>query len=238
MSTMELKDIVEQRLEQLGKTAMQVTAQHGVERTFLRDIVEGRKKSVRGDNLPKLARILELDIAALSRGKLVPVDEAAPDERPATREVEHNVRVMGYIGAGAEIEPDFEQVPPEGLKQLSLPFPLPDGLIAFEVKGESMLPFYKDGHAVIVWEDQKRPLEYFYGEDAVVRTSAGRRYIKTIERGFNGVNLRSFNAPLIEDVHLEWVGEIFAVMPRSQLKNLEKKGGVQGQFNRLTAQGA
>ncbi|MCK3780457.1 XRE family transcriptional regulator [Ensifer sesbaniae] len=140
------------------------------------------------------------------------------------------VPLMGYIGAGAEIEPDFEQTPPEGLDQIHVPFPLPDEMVAFEVRGDSMLPVYKNGHVVIVYKDQKRPLEAFYGEEAAVRTADGRRFIKTVMRGVDGVNLMSWNAAPIENVHLDWVGEIFAVLPRTSLKHVERKGGIQGRL--------
>jgi repressor LexA len=145
-------------------------------------------------------------------------------------EMPSGIPLMGFIGAGAEIEPEFEQVPPEGLDQVTFEIPLPDGLIAFQIRGDSMLPFYKDGHIVVVWEQQKRPIEAFYGEEAVVRTSSGRRFLKTIERGIAGINLRSFNAPVIENQKIEWIGEIFAVMPRLQWKGIEKKGGIQGRL--------
>jgi phage repressor protein C with HTH and peptisase S24 domain len=148
-----------------------------------------------------------------------------------------DIPVMGYIGAGAEIEPEYDQVPPEGLFSITLPFPLPDEMIAFEVRGDSMLPVYKNGSIVVVYREQKQPLSAFYGEDAAVRTSDGRRFIKTIQRGQGDrVNLFSFNAPMIEDVHLEWIGEIFTVMPRAQLRKIERQGGIQGRLR--LAQGA
>lgn len=142
---------------------------------------------------------------------------------------------MGYIGAGAEIEPEFEQVPPEGLEQIEIPFDVSDDMVCFQVRGDSMLPVYRDGFVVIAYRDQKRPLESFYGEDAIVRTSDGRRFIKTVERGVDGVNLRSFNAPLIESVRLEWIGEIFGVLHRSQVKTIARRGGIQGQLRLATA---
>jgi len=141
---------------------------------------------------------------------------------------ENVVPLMGYIGAGAEILPEFEQVPPDGIDQIEVPFPLPDDMIAFEVKGDSMLPIFKDRAIIICYREQKRPVESFYGEEAAVRTSDGKRYIKTIARGAGGINLMSFNAAMIEDVELEWIGEIFAVLPRSHLRSVQKKGGVQG----------
>lgn len=130
-----------------------------------------------------------------------------------------SIPVMGYLGAGAEVEPDFEQVPPEGLDQVELPFAIPDDLVAFIVRGDSMLPFYKDGTTIIVYREQKRPIEAFYGEDAAVRTEDGRRFIKQVMRGENGtVNLISWNAQPIEGVRLAWVGEIFAILPPSHAR--------------------
>lgn len=131
------------------------------------------------------------------------------------------VPLMGFIGAGAEINPDFEQTPPEGLDQIELPFPLPDDMVAFEVRGDSMLPAYKDGHVVICYREQRRPTQAFYGEEAAVKTADGRRFLKTIMRGSSGINLLSWNAGPIENVELEWIGEIFAALPRSSIRKMD-----------------
>src|ERR1700710_3312519 len=37
----------------------------------------------------------------------------------------NSVPIMGRVGAGASIEPEHEQVPPEGLGDVELPFPFP-----------------------------------------------------------------------------------------------------------------
>jgi repressor LexA len=146
-------------------------------------------------------------------------------------EASTSIPIVGYIGAGAEVEPEFEQVPPDGLDQIDIPFPLPEDMVAFVVRGDSMLPVYKDGHVIVVYRDQKKSLEAFYGEEAAVRTSGGRRFIKTIMKGQDGhVNLLSWNAQPIENVRLEWIGEIFGVFPRSTLKRAERIGGIQGQL--------
>lgn len=146
------------------------------------------------------------------------------------------VPLMGYLGAGAEVEPEFEQVPPEGLDQIELPFSLDEDLIAFTVRGDSMLPFYKDGATIVVYREQKRPLTTFYGEEAAVRTSDGRRFIKTIMRGQDDtVTLYSSNASPIESVRLEWIGEIFAVLPPSALRKAARQGGIQGQLKLKSA---
>ncbi len=75
MST--LKEIVVERLKQLQIGAVEAATSAGIERTFIRDIVEDRKKSVRADSVIKLAKALKLDPAALARGELVPLGENA-----------------------------------------------------------------------------------------------------------------------------------------------------------------
>lgn len=145
-------------------------------------------------------------------------------------EGDSEVPVMGYIGAGAEVMPEFEQVPAEGLEQVTIPFPLPDDMIAFKVRGDSMWPVYKDGHVIVVHREQRKPLDSFYGLEAAVRTSDGRRFIKTITRGSTGVTLTSWNAAPIEDIHLEWIGEIFVTLPPAAIAKIGRQGGIQGQL--------
>lgn len=71
---MDLKKIVVERLSQLKIGAVEAATAAGIERTFIRDIVEGKKKSVRADKLALLANALKLDAAALAAGQLLASD--------------------------------------------------------------------------------------------------------------------------------------------------------------------
>src|ERR1700688_832044 len=134
----------------------------------------------------------------------------------------NSVPIMGRVGAGAVIKPEHEQVPPEGLGEVELPFPIGEETIAFEVAGDSMLPKYENGDIIVVYRDQRHPVSSFYGEEAAVRLKTGERYLKTIERGKSPtlVNLTSFNAKPISGVKLEWIGEICVTLQRAEIERL------------------
>ena len=141
----------------------------------------------------------------------------------------NSVPIMGRVGAGATIEPEHEQVPPEGLGEIELPFPIADETMAFEVVGDSMLPKYENGDVIVVFREQRHPFSSFYGEEAAVRLKTGERYLKTIERGKSPalVNLTSFNAKPINGVKLEWIGEICVTLPRGQIERLRAKAAAR-----------
>jgi len=139
------------------------------------------------------------------------------------------VPIMGRVGAGAVIEPEHEQVPPEGLGEIELPFPIAEETVAFEVAGDSMLPKYENGDIIVVFREQRHPVSSFYGEEAAVRLKSGERYLKTIERGKSAslVNLTSFNAKPINGVRLEWIGEICVTLPRGQIERLRTRAAAR-----------
>ncbi|TIQ86454.1 MAG: S24 family peptidase [Mesorhizobium sp.] len=212
-----------ERMEAQGYTMKSLSLAAGLNESFVRDMLQrGRRPSV--EKFSKLVGILGSTVAEI-------MGEGAPAEGGWF------VPLMGFVGAGAEVEPDFEQVPAEGLEQIPVPFHLPGDMIAFEVRGDSMLPQFRDGAVLIVYRDQRRSLESFYGEEAAVRTSDGRRFIKTILRGSQPgrVNLMSWNAQPIENAHLAWVGEIFTVFPAKSLHRVARQGGIQGNLRLKSA---
>lgn len=132
------------------------------------------------------------------------------------------VPVMGRIGAGSVIDPDFDQADPSGLYDVTLPFPVPDDMIGLEVDGESMMPKYDPGDVIVVWREQRRHTQAYIGQMAAVRTEDGRRYLKFILNGSKDglYRLESFNAKPIVDVGISWVGEIHVIVPASQVRHV------------------
>ena len=56
---------VQARLNQLGRNPFEAARRGGLERSFINDILIGRKKSVRGDNIGRLATALDWTVADL-----------------------------------------------------------------------------------------------------------------------------------------------------------------------------
>lgn len=192
--------LIERGLEKAGKTKGGLAAAMGVRPGAVSEILSGLRL-IKASEIPDIINYLELN----------------------------SVPIMGRVGAGAVIEPEHEQVPPEGLGEVELPFPISEETIAFEVSGDSMLPKYENGDVIVVFKEQRHPVSSFYGEEAAVRLKTGERYLKTIERGksANQVNLTSFNAKPINGVKLEWIGEICVTLPRGQIERLRAKAAAR-----------
>lgn len=207
---------IEKRLEAVGLKAAVASRKAGLSEDAIRNLRRGSKTETGRHGastrtIEKLAVVLETTPGWL-------LDGIGDEDASSTR---HTVPIMGYVGAAARVEPEYEQVPTEGLDTIELPFAVPSFMIAFVIVGDSMLPVYNDGDAVIVYRDQMRGIESFYGEEAVVLTSEGKRYLKTILKGGDGfITLNSFNARPMEDVDVTWVGEIYVTIRASQLRRM------------------
>jgi SOS-response transcriptional repressor LexA len=127
------------------------------------------------------------------------------------------VRVVGRIGAGAEIQPEFEQFSPDSPYEIEVPFPVSTDAIAFQVEGDSMWPRYDPGDMVICWP-QGTNAEDVIGREAAVRTTDSKYYLKRIQRGAASgtLDLESHNAAPIRSVRIAWAAEVKRVVRSGQ----------------------
>jgi hypothetical protein len=207
---MELEDVlsrIESRLAALGLSAHAASLaakKPDAIRNLKRAVKSGDRRGVTTETLMSLAPVLKTTAAWLLEG----VGDPTPDNK---------VRVVGRIGAGAEILPEFEQIPGEGLYEIEVPFPIAMDAVAFQVEGDSMWPRYDPGD-VIICGRSGASAEEVIGWEAAVRTSDGKRYLKRIQRGSSAgtFDLESHNAAPIRSVRIEWAAAIQAVVRYGQ----------------------
>lgn len=208
---MELEDVlqrIESRLATLGLSAHAASLlakKPDAIRNLKRAIKSGDRRGVTTETLSALAPVLRTTAAWLIGGD----GEAAPAGA--------RVRVVGKIGAGAEILPEFEQIPPEGLYEIEAPFPIPAEAVAFLIEGDSMWPRYDAGD-VVICRREAADADEVVGFEAAVRTADGRRYLKRVQRGAKAgaFDLESHNAAPIRGVRLDWAAPIQGVVRAGQ----------------------
>ncbi|HUB65773.1 MAG TPA: S24 family peptidase [Methylocella sp.] len=207
---MELEDVlsrIENRLKAVGLSAHAASLaarRPDAIRNLKRAVKNHDRRGVTTETLMALAPVLKTTAAWLLEG----VGDPAPG---------NVVQVVGRIGAGAEIMPEFEQIPPEGLYEIEVPFPIATDAIAFQVEGDSMWPRYDPGDVIICWR-QGTHVDEVVGWEAAVRTADGKRYLKRIQRGSTSgtFDLESHNAAPIRGVRIEWAAEIKGVVRSGQ----------------------
>ncbi len=85
-------------------------------------------------------------------------------------------------------------------------------LVGFRVSGDAMAPAYRDQDLLICQRRAGRNISNLIGQDCVVQTKDGTRYVKILQRGSrqNVYNLRSYNptAKDVEDVVIDWAAPV------------------------------
>ena len=209
---MELEDVlfrIESRLKAVGLSAHAASLaarRPDAIRNLKRAVKNNDRRGITTETLIALAPVLKTTAAWLLEG----VGEQTPGNI-------NSVQVVGRIGAGAEIQPEFEQIPPEGLYEIEVPFPVSADAIAFQIEGHSMWPRYDPGDVIICWR-QGTNVNEVIGWEAAVRTADGKRYLKRIQRGATSgtFDLESHNAAPIRGVRIEWAAEIKGVVRSGQ----------------------
>ncbi len=150
----------------------------------------------------RFARFYDVDPARLMYGGRDPV-----------------VPVVGYVGAGATVELVDPYPKGGGLKEVPCPRGLnPAKTIAVIVRGDSQAPMITDGWIIFYSRDPEPDAAAVVGRLCIVKQADGPVMLKRVRRGPTAgrFNLESANAPLVEDVALEWAAPVRAMLPGDQ----------------------
>lgn len=213
MST--LKEIAVKRLEELNLGPVEAAVAAGLERTFIRDIVEDKKKSVRADKLAGLATALSLDAEGLARGVAIPLDQVE-NRQPM-------LKIVGKAGAGPDGTVSFA-TGDGNLGEIPVPEGVSPHASVLEIQGTSMRGIAEDGW-LIIYEEKEFPNEDHMGEPCVCFLNDDRVLVKVPHPGSSRglFHLESMNAPTMYDVPVLHFALIVDIKPRRAAQKYMKR---------------
>lgn len=172
---------------------------------------EGGTRTIGQDDAERYAARFRFDGVDVTARGILFGDTDAPVR---VIEGQNIVGVKGLVSAGGLIETASEQLPDGAdLYEISVPFPVEEGTIAFRVSGTSGYPKFDPDDVVLCSRHGENP-ERLVGLYAVVMTGTGDRYLKRILQGSKKgrFHLESFNAPLISDARIKWASGIISTV--------------------------
>jgi len=212
----DLAETIRRRLKDLDRNPFEAARRGGLERGFINDILQGKKRSVRGANLDKVAMGLDMETADL----IQPRGTAQP-RKSDYREI------IGYAGADPEGAILFAEGQGTG-DYAPLPADASPDAQPVEIKGYSMPFFAEDGSLVWIDGHSPSPRADMMNQVVVCQLDTGEVLIKRLQKGTEPgkFNLASLSGPLRENVTLAWVAEIISIVPPLHARRVIQRGGL------------
>ena len=169
-----------------GKTKREISEEIPIPYTTLVDWANGNKFP-RADGIEKLANYFKILKSDLLEEKPIMVDEGELIYSEIKRNIGVKIPVLGSIPAGIPIEAiediiDYEEIPESWTRGGNEYF-------ALKIKGESMMPEYRDKDTVIF----KRQDTCDNNDDCAVMVSGNEATFKRVERLMEGIILKPLN---------------------------------------------
>lgn len=186
---MHVGDRIKQRREELGWSQEELAAASGASQSTVDRLEKGQTSTSR--HLTKILVTLGLDDRAPSR-----------------------VQLIGYLGAGQMVTPIDDHPQGSGFEEIEAPAGVDNG-IGLIVRGNSMVPRYRDGDIVII-DKTLLDISSLIGDDCYVKLTDGRCYLKTLQAGSRPgrYNLQSIDGPDIRDAAIELAYPVAWIRPR------------------------
>lgn len=128
-------------------------------------------------------------------------------------------KIIGRIGAGAEVMSDVDQ---SDIFEIETTIPIANDMIGFEVTGNSMYPRYDDGDILLCSRHGVALDALPSGTEAAVHLDDGRRFVKKVRRDNGGWTLESHNAEPIVGTKIIWASKIAHVVRRAEVRRLDR----------------
>lgn len=127
----------------------------------------------------------------------------------------NQIPVVGYVGAGAAVFPYDDFARGDGIAHIDRPSFVRGQVVAVEVQGDSLLPTAENGWRLIYAGNQTLDEGQVLNRLCVVKLADERMMVKRVTRGTEPgrYHLVSTNAPMIEDVQIEWAAPVTAIIP-------------------------
>lgn len=127
----------------------------------------------------------------------------------------NQIPVVGYVGAGAAVFPYDDFARGDGIAHINRPSFVKGQVVAVEVQGDSLLPTAENGWRLIYAGNQTLDEDQVLNRLCVVKLVDERMMVKRVTRGTEAgrYHLVSTNAPMIEDVQIEWAAPVTAIIP-------------------------
>ena len=135
--------------------------------------------------------------------------------KPATAASTGDIPVVGYVGAGAAVYPYDDEPFGGGHTSVERPEFIKGRAVAVEVKGDSLVPTAEDGWRLIYAGEQTLIESDVLNKLCIVKLLDGRMLVKRLVKGSKPqrYHLISTNAPMMEDVEVEWAAPVKAIIP-------------------------
>lgn len=213
-----IADRIEAFIEERGTNPRAVALAAGMSPTGVRDIITRKTKNPTYANLAKIAEVLGVEVSDF-------VSSSNPAMRRAGT-LDTAIAVPGFVGAGAEVDLSDPYPKGEGMYKVACPPQItPHGVVAVEVRGESMEPVFSEGDLLFYTRngDHGVPSEAI-GRKCVAETEDGRVWVKQLKIGTAPglFNLLSINpaATNMLDVRVKWAAPVRLHLPKELIKRL------------------
>lgn len=142
---------------------------------------------------------------------LAAILEALGLEDQVVQTAAHLVPVVGYVGAGSEIYSIDDHAKGAGIDQIEVPAGVMSlSTIAVIVRGDSMLPVYRNGDVLFYDRQFRGNLDHLVGKTCVVRLVDGRCLVKDLFKSKSSYVLTSHNAEPIFAA-IDWAAPVIWV---------------------------